>query len=57
LPGTDPKDVADPLHGVPLPASPELGKSGEETPGEIMVLCPTGGPCGTVGVVGVVNVP
>jgi hypothetical protein len=57
LPGTDPNDVADPLQGVPPPARPELGRSGEETPGEMIVLCPTGGPFGTVGVVGVVNVP
>ena len=57
LPVIDPNDVDVPLHGVPEPARPELGKSGEETPGEMIVLCPTGGPIGTVGVVGVVSVP
>jgi hypothetical protein len=57
LPGTEPNDVADPLHGAPAPARPELGSSGEETAGEMIVLCPTGGPEGIVGVVGVVVVP
>jgi hypothetical protein len=57
LPGTDPNEAADPLQGVPLPARPELGRRGDDTPGEMMVLCPTGGPIGTVGVVGVVSVP
>lgn len=57
LPEIEPNDDALPLHGWPEPARPELGSSGEETAGEMIVLCPTGRPDGTVGVVGVVNVP
>ncbi len=57
LPEIEPNEVELPLHGRPEPASPELGNSGEETAGEMIVLWPTGGPDGTVGVVGVVSVP
>jgi hypothetical protein len=57
FPGAVPNAAEAPRHGEPPPASPELGRSGEETPGWMMVLCPTGGPEGTVGVCGVVNVP
>lgn len=57
LPVIDPNEVDVPLHGLPEPARPELGSSGEDMAGEMIVLCPTGGPIGTVGVVGVVSVP
>jgi hypothetical protein len=57
FPGVVPKEAEEPLHGVPPPASPELGRSGADTPGWMMVLCPTGRPAGTVGVCGVDNVP
>lgn len=57
FPEIEPNAVALPLHGCPAPARPELGRSGEDTAGEMIVLCPTGRPEGTVGVVGVVNVP
>jgi hypothetical protein len=33
FPGAVPKEADEPLHGIPPPASPELGKSGADTPG------------------------
>jgi hypothetical protein len=57
LPATEPNDTALPLQGAPAPAKPELGNWGDETPGEMIVLWPTAGPIGTVGVCGVVKVP